>query len=75
MKFNSSFTFKNLNFNYISHIHKIIIQAILKAPNKISFIKRNQGTNKENFKMFYREFYCYDFIILLLIPKLLILKE
>ena len=69
MKFNSSFTFKNLNFNYISQRHKIIIQSNLKARNKIYIIKRNKDTNKENIKMFYSEFYCYDFIILLLIAS------
>ena len=70
MKFNSSFTFKNQNFNFIAQIHKIIIKTNLKVPNKIFIIKRNKETNKENIKMFYRKFNCYDLIILLLIASI-----
>ena len=70
MKFNTSFTFKNENFNYISQIHRITINTNLKVPNKISIIIRNKDTNKEKIKLFYKEFNLYDLIILLLIASI-----
>ena len=44
---NSSLSLKNRN---ISQILKIAIKINFKVPNKISIIKRNKDSNKENIK-------------------------
>lgn len=62
---NSSLTFKKANFNFISLIHKIIIKANLKVPNK-----RIKDKNKENIKSFYKKLYFYDLITFLFISTI-----
>ena len=65
---NSSLSFKNRNFNFISQILKIAIKINFKVQNKISIIKRNKHANKENIK---RKLDFYNLIMILLITSLL----
>ena len=67
---NSDLSIKNKNCKFFSCIHKIVIKTYLIVPKKISIIKRNKDTNKENIKSFYRELDFYDLIILLLITSI-----
>ena len=62
---NSSLSLKNRN---ISQILKIAIKINFKVPNKISIIKRNKDSNKENIK---RKLDFYNLIMLLLITSIL----
>ena len=67
---NSDLSIRNKNYKLFSCIHKIVIKTYLIVPKKISIIKRNKDTNKENIKSFYRELDFYDLIILLLITSI-----